>query len=178
PSASSDVRDVDLLCKRVAVDISNSQMGPRSEPELARATNILRVTRNFILSSEHFPMSHLFGVILLLALNALLQAQPSGKYCGSPSSPAGNSTVYVTMTSQTTFDITVGFSPTGGQDVASTKTGVTYEYDSSTGRITVTDVNQLLILISDIGAPFDRSELSNTTFWNGAIYVNLNAIQL
>ncbi|KAF4727837.1 hypothetical protein FOZ63_029809 [Perkinsus olseni] len=107
-------------------------------------------------------MRTLFGAIVLLVAHAILQAgPPSGSYCGSPDIPSkGKGTVKVTVMSDTAFDISASWTPSGGTEKSGSEAGVPYKYDASTSDLTVTDTTKLQDLITKIGAPLKASDLA------------------
>ncbi|EER13918.1 hypothetical protein Pmar_PMAR009489 [Perkinsus marinus ATCC 50983] len=110
-------------------------------------------------------------VFLLLALSGLLDAQPSGKYCGSGSTIFGDFAVEIVITSSTTADIYAVYTPPGGDAGGGNVKDVKYTYDSSNGDITVTDVDKLDALIEKIGAPISGADLAHLKYTDGKILV-------
>ncbi|KAF4682142.1 hypothetical protein FOZ63_027391 [Perkinsus olseni] len=104
-------------------------------------------------------MRTLFGVIVLLVAHAILQAGPaSGSYCGSPDIPSkGKGTVKITITSDTAFDISASWTPSGGTE--------------KSGDLTVTDTTKLQDLITKIGAPVKASDLAKLHYDGKNLYV-------
>ncbi|EER20584.1 hypothetical protein Pmar_PMAR001565 [Perkinsus marinus ATCC 50983] len=107
-------------------------------------------------------MRILAGLIIAVAVNAILNSKPSGNYCGSPVIPSkGKGFVQVNVTSDTAFNISASWTPTGGSKKSGTETDVPYSYDDSTQDVTVTDTSKLQDLITKIDAPLKASDLAH-----------------
>ncbi|EER14878.1 hypothetical protein Pmar_PMAR012845, partial [Perkinsus marinus ATCC 50983] len=58
-------------------------------------------------------MRILVGFTIAIAVNAILNSKPSGKYCGSPVIPTkGEGFVQINIKSVTAFDIAASWTPT------------------------------------------------------------------
>ncbi|EER20582.1 hypothetical protein Pmar_PMAR001563 [Perkinsus marinus ATCC 50983] len=125
----------------------------------------IRITVHELVEIFNASMRVLVGLIIAVAVNAILNSKPSGNYCGSPVIPSmGKGFVKITIKSATAFDISASWTPTGGSKKSGSETDLPYSYDDSTKYVTVTDTSKLQDLITKIDAPLKASDLARLRY--------------
>nr|ABY27187.1 unknown protein [Perkinsus marinus] len=111
-------------------------------------------------------MRILVGLIVAVAVNAILNSKPSGLYCGSLDiSPKGQIDIGIGMPDSHEFNIEATWiSFTSGSVRSGIEHGVPYSYDDSTKYVTVTDTSKLQDLITKIDAPLKASDLARLRY--------------
>nr|ABV22188.1 unknown [Perkinsus marinus] len=111
-------------------------------------------------------MRILVGLIVVVAVNAILNSKPSGNYCNSSEIfPKGQIDIWISMPDSHEFNIEATWIPfTSGRVRRGIEHGVPYSYDDSTKYVTVTDTSKLQDLITKIDAPLKASDLARLRY--------------
>ncbi|EER01873.1 hypothetical protein Pmar_PMAR010398 [Perkinsus marinus ATCC 50983] len=85
-------------------------------------------------------MRILVGLIIAIAVNAILNSKPSGNYCGYPViTPRGKGFIPINIADSHKFNIYAEWTPFFGCKSAGIEYYVPYSYEDSTQNMTVTD---------------------------------------
>ncbi|KAF4677931.1 hypothetical protein FOL47_008035 [Perkinsus chesapeaki] len=116
-------------------------------------------------------MRILINVILSVVACAIVDNGPTGSYCGAADTFLGKATINISITSSSTFNIEASWTPIGGETESGSENDVEYEYDTSTGKVTVKGLDKLKNLIARMGAPLSADMLAQLEFKDDTLYV-------